>query len=61
MERALTRRQIERRGHEIYVERGSQDGCDHANWLAGEAELTSDIQGEAAASSKDHQQDYRAT
>ena len=59
MKRAPTRRQIERRAHQIYVQRGYHDGSDLANWLAAEMEVTSDIQAEAAASSRD-QQDYRA-
>jgi type II secretory pathway predicted ATPase ExeA len=35
-----TREQIERRAHQIYVERGCRDGNEQADWLAAEKELT---------------------
>jgi type II secretory pathway predicted ATPase ExeA len=60
MKRAPTRQQIERRAYEIYVQRGYHNGSDLANWTAAETELTSDLQGETAAPSRDHQQDYSA-
>ena len=38
--KSSTAEQIERRAYELYLDRGSEDGEDLADWLAAERELT---------------------
>jgi Protein of unknown function (DUF2934) len=52
--RIPSREAIERRAYEIYVERGSVDGNDMADWLAAEEELMARAaEAEAAKTSAD--------